>query len=66
MPNAAAADDFTLGAEVILSLDPRIGTPASEEFGIWLLPMAPVRGRSVTLYYSFDEASVEFLAILAH
>ena len=66
IPDFEEADDFTLGAEVILSLDPLAGTLADEELGIWILPMMPVRNPAVTLYYSFDETSVEFLAILAH
>jgi len=32
---------------------------------IWILPMAPIRGTDVWLYYRFDESTVVFLAILA-
>lgn len=60
------ADDFTAAAEFLLAEDPRRGMPASEDGRIWYLPMMPVRGRRVSLFYSFDETSVFFLAMLPH
>ena len=63
--NAEEADKFTLGAEYILAREPRDGVPASPDESVWLLPMSPVRGRQVTLYYTFDETTVVFLSILA-
>ncbi len=52
--NMEEADDFTLGAEWVLARDPQSGIAASREGSIWMLPMCPVRGRQVTLYYRFD------------
>ena len=31
--------------------------------GIWFLPMAPIRGAQVALYYTFDDSTVTLLAI---
>ena len=64
--NMEEADAFTLGAEIVLALDPLIGTPASSDGSIWHLPMPPVRGLRVSLFYTFDESVVVFLAIVAH
>lgn len=61
--NMESADDFTLGAEVLLALNPKSGTPASKDRSIWYLPMTPVRDRRVSLFYSLDEHTVIFLAI---
>jgi hypothetical protein len=62
IPNAEEADDFTLGAELVLALNPEIGSPVNE--WVWVLPMAPVRSEEVYLYYAFDEETVYFLWIL--
>jgi len=59
------ADEFTHAAEIALSLEPTLGLPASPDGKMWMLPMPPVRGRQVSLYYSFDEKTVTFEAILA-
>jgi hypothetical protein len=58
------ADDFTMGAEFVLAHDPLSGTPVNSDASIWMLPMCPVSGRQVSLYYTFDERTVTFLAIL--
>ena len=63
IPNAEDADDFTLGAECVLSIDPTAGRQASE--WVWILPMFPVGGLRVNLYYSFDDTTVYFLGIIA-
>lgn len=63
--NTEDADKFTLGAEYVLAREPRDGVPAFPDESVWLLPMSPVRGRQVTLYYTFDETTVVFLSILA-
>ena len=65
-PNAEEADDFTLGAEYVLASNPKSGIPATSDGNVWYLPMCPVRGRRVSLFYSFDEDTVYFLSILAH
>ena len=62
--DAEEADEFTEAAETVLANDPRAGMPASRDGSIWYLPMQPVRGRRVSLYYNFDESVVVFLAIL--
>ena len=59
------ADEFTAGAEDLLSREPESGVPASRDGSIWFLPMAPVRSRRVSLFYTFDETTVVFLSILA-
>jgi hypothetical protein len=64
IPNEEEADDYTAAAEDILASDPRQGVEVSPERSIWILPMAPVRGAGVSLFYTFDETSVTFLAIL--
>lgn len=63
--NVEEADEFTLGAEMLLAREPESGMPVSRDGSIWYLPMSPVRGRRVSLFYSFDESAVVFLAILA-
>ena len=64
IPDFEEADEFTAGAEDLLSREPEIGVPATSDDSIWILPMPPVRGRRVTLYYTFDQTSVVFLCIL--
>ena len=66
LPNMEEADGFTLGAEFVLAREPRDGVPADADGSIWALPMCPVGGRQVTLYYTFDERTVTFVAILPH
>jgi hypothetical protein len=65
IPEAIRADEFVAIAEEVLSIDPTLGTPADIATGIWLLPMAPVDNRQVTLYYTFDARAVVFLFISA-
>jgi hypothetical protein len=64
IPNLEEADDFTAGAELLLAREPQSGLPVSRDGLTWYLPMATVRGRRVSLFYSFDEQAVTFLAIL--
>ena len=58
------ADNFTAGAEDLLARHPESGMPAAQDNSVWYLAMSPVRGRRVSLFYSFDESTVVFLAIL--
>jgi hypothetical protein len=58
---AREADDFVEAAEFVLARDPEIGSPLGD--GIWFLPMAPVGGGQVALYYAFDDSTVMLLAI---
>ena len=64
IPGFEQADEFTAAAEDLLSRLPHSGLPASRDGSIWGLPMSPVGGRQVTLYYSFDEHSVTLLSIV--
>lgn len=58
-----AAADFALSAEYLLARDPTIGTRISRV--IWLLPMARVPSRQISLYYEFDDTTVRFRDIKA-
>jgi hypothetical protein len=66
IPDLEAADDFTAAAEFILAHHPDGGTPAVADQSVWYLPMMPVRGRRVSLFYTFDARAVHFLALLAY
>ena len=52
------ADEFTMAAEILLSEDPLAGTVANLGGNIRSLPMPPVDGKTVVLYYTFDETTV--------
>jgi hypothetical protein len=65
VPNLEQADEFTAAVEDMLSRLPRSGRPVSRDGSIWECPMFPVRGRQVTLYYTFDERAVTLLSIVA-
>ena len=51
IPDARSADDYVLAAEFVLARDPRLGQQTSDP-NVWALPMAPVRGNEVALYYT--------------
>lgn len=60
--DAVRADEFTEGAEFVLSRDPRRGTRITKD--VWFLPMwRPGEGKCVALYYTYNEDSVFFLAL---
>jgi len=63
IPDERGADDFVEGAEFILARDPKAGSLLYANGSIWLLPMAPVSGKQVSLYYTFDDNTVWFFAI---
>lgn len=63
IPDAREADGFTEGAEFLLSADPRAGIELVRGGGLWVLPMAPIDGRGVALYYFFDAETVWFVSI---
>ena len=65
VPDVERADEFTAAAEDLLSRLPRSGLPASRDGSVWGLPMSPLGGRQVTLYYTIDENSVTLLSIVA-
>jgi hypothetical protein len=59
------ADEFVASAELLLAHVPEIGMPESEGSSVWILPMAPVRNRQLTLFYAFDATRVWLLSIRA-
>jgi hypothetical protein len=66
IPNFEEADEFVNGAEYTLAMNPECGMPATKDGSVWYLPMCPVRGRRVSLFYDFDGQTVNFLAILPY
>jgi len=60
--DAIRADEFTEGAEFVLSRNPEHGKKVAKN--VWFLPMTqPSEGGSLSLYYTFDEHHVFFLSI---
>ena len=59
--DARVADAYVEGAEFVLAREPEAGEPISP--AVWVMPMAPVKGRQVALYYAFDESTVWLLSI---
>ena len=60
---AIPADQFVEAAEFLLAHDPLIGLPVDDEQTVYFLPMAPIEGEQISLYYTFDEATVWLLSI---
>ena len=60
---AIPADQFVEAAEFLLARDPLVGSPIDEDRLVYFLPMAPVAGQQVSLYYTFDESTVWLLSI---
>jgi hypothetical protein len=59
------ADEFIAAAEEMLARDPENGMPCEPTGTIWYVPMSLVRGRRVSLYYTFDDETVNLLWIQA-
>ena len=59
-----AADEYTAAAEDFLAREPDSGLPI--ESGAWMLLMSPIRGKTVYLYYTFDDETVTFIALAAY
>jgi hypothetical protein len=60
--DAVRADEFTEGAEWILSRYPDFGTKLAQNLNVWFLPIGrPSQGLS--LYYTYDEDRVYFLSL---
>jgi hypothetical protein len=60
---AIPADRFVEAAEFLLARDPLIGSPIDDDQLVYFLPMAPIGGEQVSLYYTFDESTVWLLSI---
>lgn len=58
-----AADEFVEAAEFLLARNPEVGTRLAPGSAVWFLPMAPIAGASVSLYYTFDDNAVTLLSI---
>ena len=63
LPDAEEADEFVMAAEWVLSRGPHAGVPVAPTGSVWRLPMMPLRGEQISLYYTFDSETVNFLAI---
>ena len=63
IPDAEEADDFVMAAEYVLSKSPHAGLPVTPKATVWRLPMMPLGGEQISLYYTFDSETVNFLAI---
>jgi hypothetical protein len=60
--DAVSADEFTRGAEWILSRNARYGTKVAKD--VWFLPIAQLSPPiSASLYYTFDDTRIYFLSI---
>jgi hypothetical protein len=59
--DARTADEYVEAAEYSLAANPFLGL--SPMPGLWALPMAPIGGREIVLYYTFDEQTVWFVSI---
>jgi hypothetical protein len=57
-----AADQFVEGAEFIIARNPLLGSQTEDPL-VWAMPMAPIEGAQVVLYYSFDDTTVWLLSI---
>ena len=58
-----AADEFVAGAEWALACDAELGLRLAPDSAVWFLPMAPIGGRQISLYYAFDAGTVYLLFI---
>ena len=61
--NAREADEFVEGAEYILARDPCAGRFIGGEPELWFMPMAPIRGQQVSLFYTFNDLTVFFVSV---
>jgi hypothetical protein len=60
--DAIPADQFVEAAEYLLARDPLVGTPTDDVL-VWAMPMAPIGGEQIVLYYAFDNSTVWLLSI---
>lgn len=59
------ADVFVEGAEYLLARDPHAGHFIGGDPPLWFMPMAPIKGQQVSLFYTFDELTVFFMGLRA-
>ena len=59
------ADAYTEAAEILLAANPTLGNIGSMGREVWEFPMPPVDGKTVSLFYTFDETTVWFLFLRA-
>jgi hypothetical protein len=57
------ADAFVEAAEFVLARDPEIGLRIAPDSNVWGLPMEPIGGEEISLYYTFDESTVWLISI---
>jgi hypothetical protein len=56
-------DAFIAGAEVLLSLEPESGIRSAPDSLVWILSLAPHKGRTVWLYYTFNDSTVFLIGL---
>jgi hypothetical protein len=52
------ADEFVEAAEFVLARNPEVGSLLHPDRHVWFVPMSPIAGRQVSLYYTFDDETV--------
>lgn len=57
------ADEFVAAAEWVLAEDPHVGLPVRPGSDIWGLPVAPVSGMDLAIFYAFDNSTVWLIAL---
>jgi hypothetical protein len=63
IPGARTADDFVEAAEWLIARDPFAGVQVDNEPPLWVMPMPPIEGEQVSLFYTFDASCVWLLSI---
>ena len=63
VPDPEVADEYVAAAEWLLALDAELGFPVRPGSAVWTLPMPPVDGEQVALFYTFDAEAVRLLAV---
>ena len=63
IPDARVADEYLFGVVTVLSNNPEIGMPIHKGSIVWAIPMAPIKGEQVVIYYEFDATTVFLLSI---
>ncbi len=59
----ADADDFVAGAEWLLAQNPEIGFRTAPDSAVWFLPMTPIEGTQVAVYYTFDDLTLWLISL---